>query len=134
MSTIKPVQGGKHAGPSARDLTPYQWRAAKFTGSASSGDTATLETDQTIDVAGAGDHVVGVIEYPGDAAGRPTTIITLATGKVQVGETVKAGDRLKAGTDGVGLKAASGDKYFCTVKEGGPSGAIVPIDFDHGVA
>lgn len=132
MATIKTVQGGKHAGPSAKDLTPYQWRAAKFTGSASSNDTATQEYDQQIDVAQAGDRVGGIIEYPGDKAGRTTTILTMGRVKIKVGEAVVAGDKLKAGTDGVGMKAAPGEGYFATVIEAGAAGAIVPADFDRG--
>lgn len=132
MSTIKPTNS--HAGPSARDLTPYQWRAAKLTGKASSGDTATQENDQAIDVAGAGDHVVGIIFYPADRAGERTTIHTAGRLKVKLGEAVVAGDKLKAGAEGVGMKAASGDKAFGTVLEAGAAGDIVPFDFDHSTA
>ncbi|WP_027459271.1 hypothetical protein [Deinococcus murrayi] len=132
MATIKPIDGGKHAGPSARDLTPYQWRAAKFVGSVSGGDSARAENDQQIDVAGVGDRVEGVIQYPGDAAGRPTTILTLGRQKVKAGEALKAGDKIKAGPLGVALKAAPGDEYFGSVIEGGPAGAIVPFEFDRG--
>lgn len=129
MATIKPTS--KHAGPSARDLTPYQWRAAKFIGAASSQDSATAENDQQIDVAGEGDHVVGIIEYPGDKAGTPTTLLTGGRLKVKLGYAGKAGDRIKAGADGVALLAAPGDKAFGTLSEAGPLGAVVPFDFDH---
>lgn len=132
MSTIKTPDGGKHAGPSARDLTPYQWRAAKFVGSASSGDSAQVENDQTIDVAGPGDRVEGIIQYPGDAAGRPTTILTLGAMKIKAGAALTAGDKIKAGADGVAVKATSGDEYFGSVTEGGPAGALVPFEFDRG--
>ncbi|MFC6667201.1 hypothetical protein ACFP9V_18995 [Deinococcus radiopugnans] len=81
MSTIKPT--GSHAGPSARDLTPYQWRAAKLTGSASSNDSAEVENDQEIDVAGAGDTVIGIIFYPGDRKGARTTLHTQGRLKIK---------------------------------------------------
>ncbi|WP_019585228.1 hypothetical protein [Deinococcus apachensis] len=129
MATIKPTS--KHAGSSARDLTPYQWRAAKLVGAASSQDSATAEQDQQIDVAAAGDHVVGIIEYPGDKAGTPTTLLTGGRLKVKLGYAGKAGDRIKAGADGVALLAAAGDKAFGTLLEAGPLGAIVSFDFDH---
>lgn len=130
MSSIKPTNS--HAGPSARDLTPYQWRAAKLVGRASSKDSATQENDQEIDVAQTGDHVVGVIFYPGDRKGERTTIHTEGRMKVKLGEAVVAGDKLKAGVDGVGMKAVAGDKYFGTVYEAGAVGDIVPFEFDHG--
>ncbi|GAA5503010.1 hypothetical protein Dxin01_02759 [Deinococcus xinjiangensis] len=132
MSTIKPTNS--HAGPSARDLTPYQWRAAKLVGKASSNDTATQENDQEIDVAGAGDHVVGVIFYPGDRKGDRTTIHTAGRLKIKLGEAMAAGDKLKAGVNGVAMKAAAGDKYFGTLYEAGAIGDIAPFDFDHGTA
>lgn len=130
MATIKPTNS--HAGPSARDLTSYQWRAAKFSGKASSGDSAKAETDQAIDVAQAGDRVEGVIFYPGNRAGDRTTIHTEGRLKVMVGEAVVAGDKLKAGADGVGMKAAAGEEYFGSVIEAGTAGSIVPFDFDRG--
>ncbi|AKH15962.1 hypothetical protein [Deinococcus soli (ex Cha et al. 2016)] len=130
MSTIKPTS--KHAGRSARDLTPYQWRAAKLVGNASSNDTRTVEQDQVIDVAGAGDHVAGVIEYPGDAAGVPTTILTGGRLKIKLGFAGKANDRIKPGANGVALLAGVGEAYFGTLVEAGPIGAVVPFEFDHG--
>lgn len=132
MSTIKPIDGGKHAGPSARDLTPYQWCAAKFVGRASSNDTATVERDQDIDVAGAGDRVEGVIQYPANKAGQPTTIFTAGRLKVKLGYAGKAGDKIKAGADGVAVLAGPGDEYFGTLVEGAPAGAIAPFEFDRG--
>lgn len=128
MATIKPTS--KHAGPSARDLTPYQWRAAKFVGAASSGDSATAEQDQQIDVAGAGDRVEGIIEYPGDAQGRPTTILNGGRLKVKLGYPGQAGDAIKAGAGGIAIKAGAGEPSFGRLMEAGPSGAIVPFDFD----
>ncbi|MVN86900.1 hypothetical protein GO986_08995 [Deinococcus sp. HMF7620] len=130
MSTIKPT--GSHAGPSARDLTNFQWRAAKLVGNVSSGDSSKVEKEQTIDVAGAGDHVAGIIFYPGDKAGVRTTIHTGGRLKVKLGFAGKAGDRIKSGADGVALLAAAGQAYFGTLVEGGPSGAIAPFEFDHG--
>ena len=132
MATIKVIEGGKHAGPSAKDLTPYQWRAAKLTGSASSGDTATQEYDQKIDVAQTGDRVEGVIEYPGNKLDAPTTIITMGRIKIKAGEALQAGDKIKAGVDGVAMKAAAGEAYFGSVLEAGVAGAIVPFEFDRG--
>ncbi|MDV6376239.1 hypothetical protein [Deinococcus arenicola] len=132
MSAIKPT--GSHAGPSARDLTAFQWRAAKLVGSASSNDTAKTENDQEIDVAAAGDHVIGIIFYPGDRKGARTTLHTQGRLKVKAGEALKAGDKLKAGVDGVGMKAAANDKSFGTVLEAGPIGATVPFEFDHSTA
>lgn len=128
MSTIKPT--GSHAGPSARDLTPYQWRAAKLAGQASSNDSSKVESDQQIDVAGASDTVIGIIFYPGDRAGARTTVHTGGRLKIKLGEAVVAGDKLKSGAAGVGMKAAAGDKAFGTVLEAGPAGAIVPFEFD----
>lgn len=132
MATIKPTNS--HAGPSARDLTPYQWRAAKLVGRASSGDSAQAENDQEIDVAQAGDPVIGIIFYPGDRKGARTTLHTEGRLKVKLGEAVVAGDKLKAGANGVGMKAAAGDKAFGTVLEAGPVGAIVPFEFDQATA
>ena len=132
MATIKTIEGGKHAGPSAKDLTAYQWRAAKLNGSASSNDTAVQEYDQKIDVAQPGDRVEGIIEYPGNRVDAPTTIITMGRIKIKAGEALKAGDKLKAGVAGVGMKAAAGEEYFGTVLEAGVAGAIVPFEFDRG--
>ena len=130
MATIKPQSS--HAGPSARDLTPYQWRAAKLVGSASSGDSAKVETDQKIDVAGAGDHVSGVIFYPGDKPGARTVIHTSGRLKIKLGFGGKANDRIKPGADGVALLAGPGEAYFGTLVEAAPSGAVAPFLFDHG--
>jgi hypothetical protein len=134
MASIKTISGGKHAGPSARDLTAYQWRAAKFTGRASAGDTATLESEQTIDVAGAGDRVEGIIEYPGSAAGQPTTLITLGRIKIKLGYAGVAGDKIKSGPNGVALKALAGEAAFGSLIEGGPVGAVAPFEFDRTTA
>lgn len=132
MATIRTIDGGKHAGRSAKDLTPFQWRAAKFVGSASSNDSATAENDQTIDVAGAGDRVEGIIQYPGRAAGKPTTIITTGRIKITLGYAGVAGDKLKAGANGVALKALAGEQFFGTLMEAAPSGAVAPFEFDRG--
>ncbi|MFC4636985.1 hypothetical protein [Deinococcus hohokamensis] len=130
MSTVKPLNS--HAGPSARDLTAFQWRAAKFTGRSSSNDSAKAETDQDIDVAQAGDRVEGIIFYPGDRKGARTTIHTAGRLKVKAGEALVAGDRIKAGAGGVAMKAGAGEDHFGSVIEAGPAGAIVPFDFDRG--
>ena len=130
MSTIKPT--GADAKRSARDLTPYQWRAAKLTGSASSNDSATVEKDQAVDVAGAGDHVIGIIQYPAKAAGEPTTYLTGGRLKIKLGYDGKAGERIKAGALGVAVLALAGDRYFGTLVESAPTGAIAPFEFDHG--
>lgn len=130
MATIKPLSS--HAGPSVRDLTAFQWRATKLNGSASSGDSAKAETDQQIDVAGAGDHVSGVIFYPGDKAGARTVIHTSGRLKITLGFNGKASDRIKSGANGVALLAGPGEAYFGTLLEAAPSGAIAPFEFDHG--
>lgn len=132
MATTKPIEGGKHAAPSARDLTAYQWRAAKILPGTNDGKARNAALRNKIDVAGTGDDVFGVIENPGAAAGKTTTLQTLGRTKLKVGEDVQPTDKLRAGQGGVGVKADAGEAYFFTVMESGKAGSIVPVEFDRG--
>lgn len=134
MTTTKPIEGGKHAGPSAKDLTPYQWRAAKIVPGVNDGSTRNAGNRDSIDVAGAGDTVAGIIEYPGDAAGKTTTIQTLGRSKVKVSVDIAANDKLKVGAGGIAAKAAAGDKTFGYAVESVKAGSLCPFEFDHSTA
>lgn len=132
MATTKPIEGGKHAAPSARDLTAYQWRAAKILPGTNDGKARNAALRNKIDVAGAGDDVFGVIENPGAAEGKATTLQTLGRTKLKVSQDVQPTDKLRAGANGVGVKAVAGEAYFFTVMESGKAGSIVPVEFDRG--
>lgn len=119
MTTIKTIEGAAHAAPSARDLTTKQWYAAIIV----------PDTNQ-IDVAAANADVAGIIQYPGDRAGRPTTILTKGRLKVKVAYNAQAGDRLTTDANGAGVKATTGKKSFGIVLENTPNGGYAPFDFD----
>ena len=134
MTPIKPLDGGKHTGRSARDLTSFQWFAAALLTGGKYPEGATLPngkkvrgipSDDVIDVAQNSETFAGIIEYPGDEIGRPTTIITAGRIKIKTSGSGKAGDSLKVIAGGKGAKASAGELAIGKALEDWVDGQIV---------
>lgn len=144
MSTTLTPSGSLRAHLAVIALYGYQWRFAKLVQvpqtdvegqpvNPPGSDTATLGREAQIDVAADGDTVYGIIVEPAKYAGRTTTVQLFGGSKVQVTYNASAGDYLKPGADGKGVKALPGDHYAAIVIEPGPQGAIVPVTLESGI-
>lgn len=127
MATTKVEQ--RHAGRSFKDLTPYQWHAARLL-SETKGPKDLLASDDVIDVAQSSADAVGVIFYPGHVAGERTTIDVLGRTKLKMSGTGKAFDSVKVTTDGKGAKANPDELAFAQALADWADGDVCPILLD----
>lgn len=127
MATTKVEQ--RHAGRSLKNLTAYQWHAARLL-SETKGPGNLISSDDVIDVANNSQDAQGVIFYPGSFAGDRTTIDVIGRTKLKMEGTGKAGASVKIMTGGKGQAAAANEQAFARALADWADGDVCPILLD----
>jgi hypothetical protein len=103
MSLHHLVQGLTYL--AAADFTGKQYHACKMT------------ADRTVNVAGAGELVFGVIWDEPDAAGKQVHVALEGLVEVKAGAAFAAGAYLKSDASGKWIAAVSGNNYYAQAEE-----------------
>ena len=97
--------------------------------------TAVALTENGVVTAGASSIPIGILTAEHDlpiAAGEDVSVLVKDGGLWTVGEAVKAGDFLAAGTDGKAFKTVSGKFIFAQALANGAASSAVPVQIIRG--
>lgn len=104
----------------AASFTGKQYKFVKLTG------------DRTVNIAGAGEQVEGVLQNTPEAAGYAAHVRGDGTTQIVLGGTVAAGAPLKSDANGDAVTAVSTNKYYLIAMEAGVDNDIIEARFETG--
>lgn len=91
-----------------------------------------LSAAMTVNVCGAGEAMVGVLQNKPAAAGRACEIRRLGLTKIILGGTVAANAKVKSDANGKAVTATAGSLYGGVILEGGDANDIVTMIMEIG--